>query len=105
MSGWATTILVAGSSRRNDRDLSRGTAITREGADSLSIASAMAGVGATAVSAVAAAREAHSALARLFRMVRVPCALGGLESVGDGACAVLVRSGGRGDRVGHRLGG
>src|SRR5258706_11549132 len=67
MSGWATTILAAGSSRRNDRDLSLGTEMTREGAASLSIASALAGEAARP--AARTVSEAQSAVARLRDMV------------------------------------
>src|SRR3569833_2780876 len=63
MSGWATTILVAGWSRRNDSDLSRGTEFTRLGADSLGRASAKAEVATAPV--VRSATVAHSAVARL----------------------------------------
>src|SRR3954470_23806816 len=67
MSGWDTTILVAGSSRRKDSDLSRGTEMTRLVAASLGRASAYAGL-ATAP-ALSSVRAAQSAAARLRGMV------------------------------------
>src|SRR6478672_11875196 len=67
MSGWETTILVAGWSRRKDRDLSFGTEMTREVALSLTMASAKAG--AAVVVTPRSTTAAQRALARLRGMV------------------------------------